>query len=166
VCTLERNLFDGHDLDFATILAPEDALVTQECSVQTFGVERGTGEPGNPRFGSASQLRRNLIVEVQHCPVRATLVLEDSRFGINIRLEASVPVEMIGRDVQYHRDLRMKGLDGLKLKAGDFKHIEGIVSRIIHQEDHRSSDIAADEYALARSCYQVATKSGGRGLAV
>ena len=94
------------------------------------------------------------------------MILEDPCFGIDIGLKASVAVKMIRRDVQHHRDLGMEGLDGLELKTRNFENVECVISRIVHQQDHWCSDVAANKHTLAGCCYEVAAKSRGCGFAI
>jgi hypothetical protein len=43
-------------------------------------------------------------------------VLDDAPLGPDVRLEAVVPVQVIGADVEHGRDLTARCLDGLELK--------------------------------------------------
>ena len=78
------------------------------------------------------------------------LVLEDARLGGGIVLEGVVAVEVIGRDIQHHRDLGVEGLDGLQLKAADLEHNPGVVGGGLDEADGRRADVAADQCLAVR----------------
>ena len=58
-------------------------------------------------------------------------------------------VEMVRRDVQHHRDLRMKGLDRLQLKAADLQHDPGVIGGAFDKGNRRRADVSADQRLAA-----------------
>ena len=73
------------------------------------------------------------------------LIFEDASLGGSVVREGVMPVEMVGRDVQHDRDLGMKGLDRLQLKAADLQHDPGFVGGALDKSDGRRSDVAANQ---------------------
>src|SRR5260370_17045002 len=77
-----------------------------------------------------------------------------------------VAVEMVGRDVQGHADLRAKAADGFELEAGKLEHVPLLRPRRIDHGGNRGTDIAADLRWNSRLAQDVARQRGGGGLSV
>src|SRR2546430_3239539 len=69
-------------------------------------------KPENLTPGSACKINARRIVSIQDREVFGLLILENSCLGIDIGLEGVVAIKMVRGDVQHHRDLRAKGMDG------------------------------------------------------
>src|SRR5262245_45854506 len=82
-----------------------------------FGESGLLREQMETRTSAPCHLEDRGIVGVDDRPVTGLLVLEDSRLRRRIRLDARMPIEMVGRKVQHHRDPRMERIDLLELKA-------------------------------------------------
>ena len=66
------------------------------------------------------------IVGVQHGEVFRALIFENAGLGVGVGGERAMPVEMVRSDVEHDGNSRAKGLNGLKLKAGDFEDGSGL----------------------------------------
>ena len=73
---------------------------------------------------------------------------ENARLGGRVILEGVMAVEMVARDVQHHRDMRMEGHDGFELKAADLQHDPADVGGAIGEGNRRSADVATDQVAV------------------
>ena len=67
-------------------------------------------KPDEPQYGIEA-------IGVEDGEIVLPLVLEDSRFGVDVIVECLVAIEMVGRDVQNYRDPRTKFDDRLQLEA-------------------------------------------------
>ena len=77
-------------------------------------LRRSAVSRANSRFAARAvprQLQHRRIVGVDHRPVAGCLVLEDARLRRRVRLDGRMPIEMVGREVQHHRDPRMERVD-------------------------------------------------------
>ena len=79
------------------------------------------------------------------------MVFKDARLGINVGFEGAMSVQMIGSDVQHHSDFGMEGLDGFKLKAGNFEYGNGVRRCCFYQRNSGRSDVAPDYRAETTS---------------
>ena len=61
--------------------------------------------------------------EVDNGPVVRVLVLEHPGFRRSIRIDGRMPIEMVRREVQHHRNPRMERLDLLELKTARLHHV-------------------------------------------
>ena len=103
VRALERDLSHRHDGLLACWLAPDDAVVAHECPVLNFVL---TAEPVHGALVFVGHRDAGGVVGVQYGEVVARLILEDARLGRGVVLKRVMAVEMVGRDVQHHGDLR------------------------------------------------------------
>src|SRR5437588_164487 len=141
--TLEWDLGDRHDFPFAIAVAEENADITRECALLYLSL---AAEPENLRLGPLRHRHASRIVGVEHREIIPRLVLEDTRLGRHVDFESAVPVEVIGRDVEHDCHLGVKGVNGFKLKAGDFKNYDRLRLGPGHQRYGRSSDISAHQW--------------------
>ena len=81
------------------------------------GERRVEREPAGPCPAPARERQRGRIVGVDHDPVAVLLVGEHPRLRARVLVERRVPVEVIRRDVQQHRDPRAERLGRLELEA-------------------------------------------------
>src|SRR6202521_1321548 len=84
------------------------------------------------------------ISRVQHRAVRFRLVLEDSRFGPAILFERVMPVQVVGREIQKHADVRAKCFNQLQLKAAQLHHSDGVGAGLLHSRNQGSADIPSE----------------------
>ena len=98
------------------------------------------------RRAAARQLQHRRIVGVDHRPVAGVLVLEDPRLRRRVRLDARMPIEVIGREVQHHRDPRMERVDLLELKAARLDDVQRVGRRAADLRAQRRADVAADRH--------------------
>ncbi len=115
-----------------------------------------SAEPEQLRTGTDRQSCGGGVVGVEDSEIVLPLVLEDSRFGVDVIVKRLVAIEMVGRDVQNHRDPRTKLDDRFQLEARHFQHDPGRGASLVHQTDGRRADIAANQ------CREF---SGGNNLA-
>jgi len=83
-------------------------------------------EPKDLRARSRSHGCAGGVVGVEHGEVAALLIFKYARFRVHIGFECAVPVEMVGRDIQYDRNFRTESLNGFQLKAGNLEHNDGL----------------------------------------
>ena len=62
--------------------------------------------------------------------------------------DARVPIEMVGREVEEHRDPRPERLDALELKAARLDDVNRLVGRHVDLRAQREADVAADEHVV------------------
>ena len=89
------------------------------------------------------------IVGVQHDPVSRRLVGENARFGVGVLRDVGVAIEVVGREVQQHRDPRLEGVDAFQLKAARFNHVDCVLGRFVDLSAEGTADVAADEDVMA-----------------
>ena len=77
-----------------------------------------------------------------------------------------MPIEVIGRNVEYDRDLGVESTSGFELKAGNFKNDDRIWFGFRNQRNGRSSYISADGGGVAARSDDLAGESGCSSLAV
>src|SRR5262249_35705261 len=134
VRTFERDLADQHHLTWGFTVEEEDFAVADEGSALDFFLP---AEPEHLCAGSIAQGLAGGIVLVQHGEVRRLLILEDARLRIDIGLKDTMPVEVVGRDVENDSDLRAEGLDGLQLKARNFEYHDRLPGSALDKRDGR-----------------------------
>ena len=96
------------------------------------------------RPAAARQLEHRRIVGVDHREVARVLVLEDPRLRRAVRLDVGMPIEVVGRKIQHHRDPRMERVDLLELKAARLDDVKRVRRRLGHLRAQRRADVAAD----------------------
>ena len=106
------------------------------------------------------------IICIQDCEIFRLLVLKDARLGVGVGLERAVAVEVIGRDVEHHRNSRTKRLDRLQLETRYLEHHDGVGLRLLDQGNCRRADIAADRSREAARRDNFTRQSRGRCLSV
>src|SRR5438132_270166 len=110
--TGERDVAPSDDpAALASDLGPERVL----AHVHAAGNAAHRRKADSPRRGGEPPA--DGVVLVQDGGVVARLVFEDPRFGRNVALERSVPVNVIGRDVRHDSDVRPEAADRLELEA-------------------------------------------------
>src|ERR1700728_3799683 len=97
------------------------------------------------RRASHQHAHASRIILVQHREVAFLLVLKHPRLRIYVSLKRPMPIQMVRRNVQYHRDLGSERLNGLQLKARDFQHNHALRLRPLRQRNRRSANVSADE---------------------
>jgi hypothetical protein len=99
---------------FFVAIAPEDDFsATNECSLLHMLF---AAEPKHLR--ARRRIRRaGPIVGVQDRKVLLGLILENARFSGSISRQRLVAVQVIWRQIQEHRDLRLEIFDQFKLEA-------------------------------------------------
>ena len=106
------------------------------------------------------------VVGVQHHAVAFLLRGEDALLGARIILEAAVPVEVVGSNVQYDGDRGSKLLRAFKLEAGNLEHRPCFGVALINQADYRDADVAAYQRVQAALLENLAGECCGCCLAV
>ena len=75
-------------------------------------------------------------------------------------------VQVVGRDVQDHGNLRMELLGAFQLEARNLKHRPRCFSTLVDQRNHWHADVAAHQRGQAGLLQNLAQQRGGGGLAV
>ena len=94
-----------------------------------------------------------LILSRDHRDMPRRLHREQPRLARHIAFEPIVAVEMIGRDVEQHRDIAVEAIGQVDLIAGQFQHIDAHPLQVRLQRrlaQHRQADIAAHDCRIAR----------------
>ena len=91
----------------------------------------------------AGQAQRTGIVSVQDGDIIYMLVLEDVRFGGSVGSHSFMSIQMVGGDVEYHRDMR-GNIHQFQLEAGKFNYSPIFGLNIFQVLDQWESDIPAD----------------------
>src|SRR5438270_12579880 len=94
---------------------PNDLFPAYESAARRFFL---SAEPVDLRLDPLRDHHAGSIVGVEDRAVFRRLVLENARLSGDIVLERAVPIEMMGRDIQDHRNLRVEFLYGLQSDAG------------------------------------------------
>ncbi len=90
----------------------------------------------------------------------------DARFRGGVRLQAAVPVEVVGRDVEHRRGRRAQPRRPVQLEAGQL-HREDVGRRVCqYGVDQRSSHVACRDGPPARGAQHGGEHPHGGGLAV
>ena len=93
------------------------------------------------------------------------LHLEQPPFRRRVSLEALVPIEVIGRDVEQHCDVAIEALRQVDLVARQLQHVDAAFGQRVLGED-READVAAHRRRHARGLEDVVDQRGGGRLAV
>ena len=159
VLAAQRDVRERADLlDVAVQLGHDGAAPHEDAVIE--GAQ--PAEPEDARAGARGEGRRDGIVGVEHRAVRLGLVGEDPRLGLDVALDRSVPVEVIGGDVEHDGHPRPQELDRLELKARRLRHDEAVGGEVQGVGGERGADIAAHEDGPHRSAHELA-REGGRG---
>ena len=125
---------------------------------------RHTGNAGTRRH-LALDVARGLVFGADHDAVAGVLASEDVLFCRHVAREIAMPVDMVGRDVEPHRDVGMEGLEQFELIGGKLQHVEAAFAERLEVE-RTAPDIAADFAAGAGLLEDVADQRRRRRLAV
>ncbi len=124
---------------------PHDRVVREHDALRRHLAHR---EQQTVRTRGRGELECAGIVGVEDGPVRRLLPGKDARLCSGVFLDGRVPVEVIGREVQQHRDPWPERLRALQLKAARLDHVDGFVGRRFDLGAQRQPDVAADEDAV------------------
>ncbi len=100
----------------------------------------------------------------EHGRVARLLPLEQPQLRVSVLLEAAVPVEMVGLEVEQDADARPERVHVLELERGELEHEPGAVRRL--EPADRCADVAGDLDGYAAGTEDLADELGGRRLAV
>ena len=90
---------------------------------------------------------------------------EQPRLGRGIGLEPVITVEMIGRDVEQHRDIAIERLRQVDLIARQLQHIDAALRQRLLLKD-RQPDVSAESRRNAGGLQNVVDQRDGSGLTV
>src|SRR5882762_6053122 len=108
----------------------QDALAMNERSL----LDRSTStEPKDLRLRLQRNHLRRFVLRVEHQKVLLHLPLSNPCLRRGIGLKASMPIQVIRRNVQNHRNPRMKLLHRLQLEARHLEHTNGLWPTLRHQ---------------------------------
>ncbi len=85
---------------------------------------------------------------------------------MRVFFECSVAVEVIGREIQEHANLRAEFINRFQLEAADLRDGHDRVRRPFHQRKQRRADIAAYQRGNVRRLQNVREQRGGGGLSI
>ena len=142
VRAFQRHFGERHDLAFAVAVAEINMRATGKSSFFNFLLP---AEPEQLRARAIRQSSSGGIIGVENSEIVLPLILEDARLGVHVICKSLVAIEMVGRDVQNHRDPRTKFNNRLQLKARYFQHGPGRGPGLIHKTDGRRADITAHQ---------------------
>src|ERR1051326_5983689 len=123
-------------------------------------------EPHGRRSRARGVSDGHRIVGIQYREIACPLSLEKPSLGGGIIFERVMPVEMIGRDVQYGANVRTELADGLELETRNLQHVPLPRARGLHHRGWRYADIPAHLAGDPGFFEDVACERGGRGLPI
>jgi hypothetical protein len=97
--------------------------------------------------------------------VEAARHLEQAQLRSGICFEPGIPVEMVGGDIQQHRNVAIEALREVDLIARQLEHIDAAFWQRVLGED-RQADVAAHRRRHARGLEDVVDERGRRRFAV
>src|ERR1700733_306450 len=130
MCAFERDLRNLHDLPLTGTIAKHDLAIADPRALLHFFLP---AEPENLRSCPRGDCYAGWVIGIEHGEVTgllilvalliftALLILEDARLCIHIDFEGSMTVEVIGRNVQHHRNFRTESSNRFQLKARDLE---------------------------------------------
>ena len=154
-----------------------DARVPAVGVVIEFAVEhidpaghRAVGRDGDdpaivPGFEEGADLPAVAVVDADDGDAVGVAAIEDPALGGDVTIHGAVTVDVVGRDVDQHRDVEHVREDELELIGGEFEDIGARGAERIERQ-HRRPEIAADRRLLAGGFEDVADQRRDRGLAV
>ena len=163
VLAAQEDLRQRADLLDVTVELGGDPAIAHEHAVRH---RRPPAEPQHRRRRPVGQGPRRLVVEVEHRAVGRRLIREDPRLRVDVRLEASVAIEVVGRQVQHHRHPRLKELGGFELEARRLAHDEPVGRERERVRRQRRADVAGDQDRTRLLGQHGADERRGGGLAV
>jgi hypothetical protein len=121
-------------------------------------------EPPDLTRGRARDRGGRLVVEVPDVDVGRTLEREHPRLRRRVRVERAVPIQMVRRQVEQHRDPRVERRLRRKLEGGDLddEHVVGLPGR----RRERPPDVAARHGVQTGRPQACGEQAGGGRLAV
>ena len=108
---------------------------------------------------------RRLVVDADHGAVADLLAGEDVLLGGDIARQIAMAIDMVGRDVEPHRDMGVEGLQQFELVGRQLQHVEAALAQR-RQVERAAADIAADLAAHAGLGEDMADQRRRRRLAV
>ena len=117
------------------------------------------------RFGKALIIGRVRIVRIQDQAAVGRLMQQDLPLGVDVILKVPVLIQMVGRNVGHHRDIRAAA-HAVKLEGAELQHGDIVRADIRDLAQQGVSDIAAEVHPKARSLQELRQNCGGRGLPV
>ena len=116
------------------------------------------------RAGGGRELQRPWIVGIQHGPIGRLLLGKNARLRRRIFVDGRVAIEVVGREVEQHRDPRLERLRALELKTARLDDVDRLFRRGLDLRAQRQADVAADEDAVAAGLEHAAGQRRGRRL--
>ena len=114
VSAFETDIARGEELSLALRIPVEEKPAAHECTMFDF---RHAAEKYWRGGHLVNQVRGAGVVGVQHGKIRLVLVHEDAPLGGYVGLEAGVPIQVVGRNIQDRGHHRMQAVNGFELKA-------------------------------------------------
>ena len=108
---------------------------------------------------------RRLVVDADHGAVADLLAGEDVLLGGDIARQIAMAIDVVGRDVEPHRDMGVEGLQQFELVGRQLQHVEAALAQR-RQVERAAADIAADLAAHAGLGEDMADQRRRRRLAV
>ena len=145
-----------------TITAENKVVAVQASSG---GDALQAAEPIYPRALGSILVRRG-VVSIEQGGIAFQLIFEDARLGAAVGCERGVAIEVIGGEIEEHRDVGTKFIDGFELEAAHLRYRDAGGSGFGDAGDQRSSDIAGDDGGRSRGGENIADQRSDRGFAV
>ena len=94
------------------------------------------------------------------------LVLEDPQLGVAVRVVGAMPVEVVGLEVEQHRDARANAVNVLELEAGELAYDPRTAVDRAVEARQRAPDVAGDGDRLSGGAEDRPQQFAGRRLPV
>ena len=109
---------------------------------------------------------RQVIACIDNSEILLGLIFKDAQLGPVIHRDRGVTIEMVGREVQPHRNLRAKSLDRFELERADFGRQNIELRLMAHDFAQGFANVAAGNGALTARVQHLRDQLRCRGLAI
>src|SRR5205814_6506107 len=109
---------------------------------------------------------RQVVARIDDSELLLRLIFKDAQLGRVILRDRGITIEMIGREVQPHRNLRVKSLDRFELERADFDRQNIELQLMTHNFAQRFANVAAGNGALTARIQHLRDQLRCRGLAI
>ena len=158
----QQDLTQRQNLSAPLLIGQPDGTVTK---IHTLPRAILAAEPNPLSLGSSSQLPCGLVIIVEDGTAVFILVNVNIHLGGSVLLHGTVVVQMVGRQISEHRDIRAL-IHGHQLEGGQLQNGKVLRLHSIHIGQQRLADIAAHKHIITCGLQKLADEGGGGGLSV
>ena len=158
----QANVLRLHDHPLLSVLAADNSLAPQKNAVRRL---LAAAEIPHLSRGTAPLLAGNVVIQIENGDVPRLLVAENILLGGHIFRHVLVHVQMIGRQIRHHGNVRALP-HGHELEAAQLQHGVVLRTHFIRLTQKRVSDVAAHVDGLSGGLQQLGDDGGGGGLPV